>query len=156
MSEEKGLETLMVWKKSITFAIYIHRQVVPLLPPEEKWALSPQLGRSVQSIPANIADGFGRYYFQEGVRFCYMARGSLEETYTHLSLAYELGYISKDAYSKSESDVQELRRLLNGYIAFLKKSKRGETEPGSTNKIKDDSPLFTLKVDEDENDVSHL
>jgi len=52
----------------------------------------------VQSIPANIAEGYGRYYYQDNVRFCYIARGSLEETLSHLVLAHELNYISTNTY----------------------------------------------------------
>ncbi len=55
-----------------------------LLPPEEKWAMTQQIRRCTQSIPANIAEGYGRYYYQDNVRFCYNARGSLAETLSHL------------------------------------------------------------------------
>ncbi len=78
MAEEKGLETLQVWQKAVTFAIKVQREILPLFPPEEKWAMAQQLRRSVQSIPGNIAEGYGRYYYQESIQFCYIARGSLE------------------------------------------------------------------------------
>jgi four helix bundle protein len=78
MAEEKGLETLQVWQKAMALAVKVQQEILPLLPPEEKWAMAAQLRRSVQSIPGNIAEGYGRYYFQESVRFCYIARGSLE------------------------------------------------------------------------------
>ncbi len=78
-SEEKGLETLQVWQKSLAFSVGVCKNILPLIPAQEKWSLIDQLRRSVQSIPANIAEGYGRFYFQEGVRFCYVARGSLEE-----------------------------------------------------------------------------
>ena len=80
MSDAKGLDSLEVWRRSIDFAKLIHDTVLPILPVEEKWGLAQQLRRASQSISANIAEGYGRYYYQEGVRFCYIARGSLEET----------------------------------------------------------------------------
>jgi len=138
MDSEKGIETLKVWQKAIAFTIYIHEQVLPSLPVDLKWALSMQLRRSAQSIPANIAEGNGRYYYQEGIRFCYIARGSLEESFTYLSLAHELGYLSREVFTKTNNDIQELRRIINGYINYLKKNKRGENEAGSKHRIQED------------------
>lgn len=128
--QEKGLDSLDVWRLAVDLAERICRQVIPAFPAEEKWALAQQLRRSAQSIPANIAEGYGRYYYQEGVRFCYIARGSLEETYSHITLAKRLGYMSDVDYKALLGDFNNLRRMLNGYIAFLKQSKRGGNEPG--------------------------
>ncbi len=80
---EKGLESLQVWQKAMALAVAICKDFLPLIPSEEKYVLKDQLRRSIQSIPANIAEGFGRYYYQEGVRFCYIARGSLTESKSH-------------------------------------------------------------------------
>ena len=88
----QGLETLEAWKRAKDFAVKVCKEILPLLPAEEKWSLSQQIRRAVQSVPANIAEGHGRFYFQETVRYCYIARGSLSETYTHITVAYELGY----------------------------------------------------------------
>jgi four helix bundle protein len=128
---KRGLDSLEVWQVAKELAVYICSDVLPELPPEEKWCLTTQLRRSVQSIPANIAEGFGRYYYQEGVRFCYIARGSLEETYSQLCIARELGYINDEMFTQVIEKTNTLRRLLNGYIAFLKRSKRGSDEPGA-------------------------
>jgi four helix bundle protein len=136
-TDEKGLETLQVWQRSLEFASLVCKDVLSQLPSQEKWALVGQLRRSVQSIPANIAEGYGRYYFQESVRFCYIARGSLEETFSHLALAQKLAYLPPETYKSLTTEIQELRRMLNGYIAFLKESKRGASEPGSTTYIRE-------------------
>jgi len=45
--------------------------------------------------------------------------------------ALELEYISKDLYREVRAIADETRRMLNGYIAYLKRCKQGETEPGS-------------------------
>jgi len=119
------------------FAQMVCKQVIPIMPLEEKWVLSSQLRRAVQSVPANIAEGYGRYYYQDNVRFCYIARGSLEEAFTHLTLANRLNYLPDDQYHQLVDDIHRLRRLLNGYIAYLKTSKRGATEPGSNLSIRE-------------------
>lgn len=86
----KSLETLEVWKKAKEFCVRVYEEVLPVLPTEEKWNLNQQLRRSSSSIPANIAEGYGRFYYQEIIRFCYTARGLLEETLSHLVLCFEL------------------------------------------------------------------
>jgi four helix bundle protein len=126
-----GLEKLDVWCKARDFAVHVHREVIPALPAEEKWSLAQQLRRSSQSIPANIAEGHGRFYFQDNVRFCYIARGSLEETISHIVFARKVDYISETLYQRIIADGESLNRLINGYIAFLKKSKQGANEPGA-------------------------
>ena len=49
-----------------------------------------------------------------------------------MALAHRLGYLNDQAFKKSNEQVQELKRMLNGYISFLKVSKRGAAEPGAT------------------------
>jgi four helix bundle protein len=140
-----GLEKLDVWCKARDLAVRVHKEVLRLLPPEEKWVLNQQLRRSSQSIPANIAEGHGRFYFQENVRFCYIARGSLEETLSHIVHAQKVGYIPEPLYKSLVSDGEELNRLINGYIGFLKKSKQGSNEPGANYAIHDMQSDYTIE-----------
>jgi four helix bundle protein len=140
----KGLESLEVWQGARELVVRVYRQIVPLLPPEEKWGLAIQLRKSVQSIPANIAEGFGRFYYQDGVRFCYIARGSLEETYSHLCVAKDLGYIDENLFQDMSLDINKLRRMLSGYIAFLKRSKQGVDEPGHQMSAEELSIRYTV------------
>jgi four helix bundle protein len=129
---EKGLESLQLWQRSLEFSVIVCKHIIPLLPQEEKWALSSQLRRAVQSIPANIAESYGRYHYQDAIRFCYIARGSLEETFSQLMLAIKLGYLGEVQKDSLVGEIIELRKMLNGYISFLKRSKRGATEPGAS------------------------
>lgn len=131
MTNDKGLETLQVWQKSVAFAVDVCKTILPKMPILEKWSLVDQLRRSAQSIPANIAEGYGRFYFQENVRFCYIARGSLEETLSHIVYANQVGYIPEMLYKSLAVDGENVNRLINGYIGFLKKSKQGANEPGA-------------------------
>jgi four helix bundle protein len=130
-SDEKGLETLIVWQKAIQFAKYICGVVIAKFPEQEKFALASQIRRSAQSIPSNIAEGYGRFYYQEGIRFAYIARGSLEETHSHLTYAYEMAYISSEEYENLKTRIGDVRRLIDGYIKYLKRTKRGLGEPGA-------------------------
>jgi four helix bundle protein len=140
-----GLERLDVWCKAVDFAVRVSKEVLPLLPIEEKWSLNQQLLRSSQSIPANIAEGHGRFYFQDNVRFCYIARGSLEETLSHIVYANKVSYISKTLFESMALDGENLNRLINGYIGFLKKSKQGANEPGATSTVRESSSDYILE-----------
>jgi len=95
-----NLDKLEVWARAKDFAVAVYKEVVLHLPTDEKWNLTQQLKRAAQSIPANIAEGHGRYHFLDNVRFCYMARGSLVEVQSHLSLARGLGYLPEDVFNR--------------------------------------------------------
>ena len=126
-----GFEALQVWQTAHALRILIHRQVVPQLPKNEQWDLTVQIRRASKSIGANIAEGYGRFYYQDNVRFCYNARGSLLETVDHLITARDLGYIDATLYADARNLADSNYRLLNGYIAYLKKRKFGANEPGA-------------------------
>jgi len=138
-----GLEKLDVWCKARDIAVRINKEILPLFPPEEKWTLNQQLRRSSQSIPANIAEGHGRFYFQENVRFCYIARGSLEESLSHIVYASKVRYISEAVYRSFEADAENLNRFIYGHIGFLKKSKPGPNEPGANYSVREDLAAYT-------------
>jgi len=146
----QGLSRLEVWKRAKDFALTIYRNIVPLLPPEEKWNLNSQIRRSSLSISANIAEGYGRFYYQDNVRFCYIARGSLEETLSHLVFSFEAKYIPETLFKELSIEGDEIDRMLNGYIAYLKRSKQGANEPGSIHSTHEISePYITEQLEND-------
>lgn len=134
----QSLERLEAWSKSRDFSLRIYREVLPVLPSEEKWNLNAQLRRSALSIPANVAEGFGRFYYQDNVRFCYNARGSLEETLSHLVIASRMNYIPETLFVSLEQDGEKLTQLINGYISYLKRTKQGESEPGAKHTVSEE------------------
>jgi four helix bundle protein len=138
----KSLETLETWCKARDFALRVYREVLPLLPTEEKWNLNQQVRRSANSIPANIAEGYGRFYYQDNARFCYNARGSLEETLSHLVICHKMKYIPDKLFQSLEQDGEQLTQLINGYIGYLKRSKQGQSEPGAQHVVRDDSAPY--------------
>jgi four helix bundle protein len=116
-----GLEKLNVWGNARALAVRIYREAIPKLPPEERWGLADQRRRASVSVVSNIAEGYGRYYFRERVRFSYMARGSLEEVGSLLVLAADLGYLDPEAVVALKEAVRKLMRQLNAYIQFLRR-----------------------------------
>ena len=145
--EEKGLESLIIWQDALKLAVKVCKEIIPLLPIAEQSAMAPQLRRAIQSVPANIAEGYGRYYFQETIRFCYISRGSLLEAYSFIKLAKQLGYLENIEFAPLASEFKNLLLSLNGFILFLKRSKRGANEPGAPSSIKELTPNY--EVDDD-------
>ncbi len=145
----EGLSRLKVWVRAKGFALLIYKRVLPSLPSEEKWNLNQQLRRASLSISANIAEGYGRFYYQDNVRFCYNARGSLEEVLRNLTFAYEMRFISEELYKELTSEGDEIDKMINGYISYLKKSKQGANEPGANHSIREESVAYLTEPDED-------
>lgn len=145
----QGLKRLQVWVRAKDYAIRIYKGVLPLLPADERWNLAQQLRRSSLSISANIAEGYGRFYYQDNVRFCYIARGSLEETLSHLIFAHEVDFIPAALFKELEKEGDEIDKMLNGYIGYLKKSKQGEHEPGADRVVREDPEPYITESPED-------
>jgi len=139
-----NLDQLEVWVRAKDFALAVYKEVAPYLPSDEKWNLTQQLKRAAQSIPANIAEGHGRYHFLDNVRFCYIARGSLTEVQSHMALAHDLGYLSDDVYKRMTVQAESLGKQLNNYIAYLKRSKQGEKEFPSGYTVREESETYLL------------
>ena len=127
----EGLNRLQLYEVAQDLAKFIYRNVLNQLPDEEKWGLTSQMRRAAASIPANIAEGYGRYYYQETIRFCYLARGSMMELGSHFELAADQGYLSDEIISIFEKKSESTLKLIHGHISYLKHSKRGLNEPGS-------------------------
>ena len=145
----EGLSRLKVWMRAKDFALLIYKKVLPSLPSEEKWNLNQQLRRASLSISANIAEGYGRFYYQDNVRFCYTARGSLDEVLSHLSFAHEMRVISQELYKELASEGDEIDKMLNGYISYLKRSKQGAKEPGADYSVQAEATLYVNEAEED-------
>lgn len=92
-------------------------------PQDERYRLTDQIIRSSRSIPANIAEGFGRFHFQENVQYCRQSRGSLMETLEHLYCAYDEKYITAEQLREYQELIRRCGQLINGYIAYLTKAK---------------------------------
>jgi four helix bundle protein len=79
--------------------------------------------RASRSPCANIAEGYGRFHFQEYIQFCRQARGSLYELLDHLVVANECGYLEVCVTDRIIADIKKAIHILNGYIQYLKNRK---------------------------------
>lgn len=110
---------LAVWQKAHQLMLDAYR-FTELLPKNERYNRVSQVQRSVASIPANIAEGFGRFHYQENIQFCRQARGSLEETVNHILAVRDLSQAPVDQCEMILNKCEEVRRILNGYIKNIK------------------------------------
>lgn len=92
-------------------------------PSEERFRLTDQMIRCSRSITNNIAEGFGRFHYQENAQFCRQSRGSLSELIDHLLIAFDEKFISAEELEKFRAEITECLTLLNGYINYLMKKK---------------------------------
>jgi len=115
-----NFESLEVWKECRLFRKQIS-STVKTFPIEEKYRLSDQLIRASRSVTANIAEGHGRYHFQENTQFCRQSRGSLTEILDHLICAFDENYISEIQLDEFRGQYEKCLKLLNGYIGYLQK-----------------------------------
>ena len=124
----KSFKDLEAWRKGRVLRVDISA-LTKTFPVEEKFKLVDQLIRASRSVTANLAEGYGRFHYQENIQFCRVSRGSLTEVQDHLTVAYDEGYINEELAKKYDEQVEECIRIINGYINYLIKSK--ETNPNS-------------------------
>jgi four helix bundle protein len=111
----QSFRDLMVWQKAHAFVLAVYR-LTESFPEREKFGLSHQMRRAAVSIPANIAEGFGKRSQAEKARFLNIAEGSLEECRYYLILTHDLGYDQTDSLTAM---LEETSRLLNAYTRAI-------------------------------------
>jgi four helix bundle protein len=117
-----GFEALEVWKQARIFRIMIIT-ISKQIPQEEKYKLIDQIKRSSRSVTANIAEGYGRFHYLDNIKFCRDARGSLNETLDHLTVAFDENYITEEQFFQNKQQFEKVLKLLNGYRGYLKNQK---------------------------------
>ena len=125
----KSFQDLEVWQAARELKSFL-RELTKKFPDSEKYRLVDQIIRAKRSVTANIAEGFGRYYFQENIQFCRTARGSLSELLDHMITSLDNLYISEEEFVDANDRINKCMRLLNGYIRSLKKSKQDSESIG--------------------------
>lgn len=113
---------LRTWKTARKLRAEIYR-VSLSFPGEEKFGLSSQMRRVAVSVTANLAEGYGRYSFQENIQFCRQSRASVFESRDHLTTALDAEYVSREKYDELEELSMAVIRLRNGYIRSTRRLK---------------------------------
>ncbi len=118
----KSFEDLDCWKACREVRKFI-TDLVKQYPREEKFSLVDDMKRAARSTTHNIAEGFGRFHFQENIQFCRHSRGSLNELIDQLITSLDDEYIIQEEYEKGRKLISKAFALLNGYINYLNRRK---------------------------------
>ena len=113
---EKGhsYQDLVVWQQAMDLAVAVYL-TTQKWPREEVYGLTSQSRRAATSVPANIAEGYGREHRSSYLQFLRIAQGSLKELETHLLIADRTGIAATGSIPPvlaSTESVWKLLRLL--------------------------------------------
>lgn len=116
-----SFEDLDVYKLARDFSNKVGKLIKRL--PKDELNLRGQMRRAKLSVTNNIAEGFGRYHYQENIQFCRHSRGSICELIDDFNECFDNGYIDKDENVELKNDAYHLIKVLNGYVASIKRQK---------------------------------
>jgi len=111
---------LLVWQKAMDLCVDIHAAALDF-PKQEQFGLTSQINRAVVSIPSNIAEGHGRRTTADYLHFLSIARGSLNEVETQLTLAMRYNYLPPSDHDTLLEQCFEVGRMLNGLMDALER-----------------------------------
>lgn len=115
----RRLEDLVVWQEARKLATLVYK-LLNKLPDKEKYVLKKHMWECMRNIPGNIAEGFGRYHFQESIQFYRIARGSLSELKSDTYLCLDCHYFNQVEFEALISKIEGVNKLLNGIISSSK------------------------------------
>ncbi len=106
-------QKLDAWGKSVDLVVEVYK-ATERFPKKEKYSLTSQIRRAAVSVPANIAEGAGRYSQKEFAHFLSNAQGSASELEPELIIAHRLGYLSEALFIQLITDLERIGRLITG------------------------------------------
>ena len=113
---------LRVWQQSIDLVEAAYRSTAGM-PANEVYGLVSQIKRAATSIPANIAEGYGRDSTGSYVHFLKIAKGSLRELETHFLVAARLGLLASDKLGPLLERAESIGKMLTALIKVLQNGK---------------------------------
>ena len=119
---EYSFEKLEVYKIAREYRKKIYKLTYQL-PKEEQYNLISQMRKAAVSLTNNIAEGHGRYHYQENIQFLRHSRGSLEELLDDLNICIDEKYSDKNYIEGLKEEGYFFLKKLNSYIKYLKSKK---------------------------------
>ena len=114
------LDELDIYTRSLTLAVEV-RSIVKKWSTEDRATLGKQVVRACDSVPSNIAEGYGRYSTADQKKFLHIARASMYEARTQLLIAQKMKMMPSEV---AEKLIDECEQLIKMIIAFTTRSKK--------------------------------
>jgi four helix bundle protein len=128
----RSYRELEVWQRAMDLVEAVYH-LTEHFPGEEKFGLTSQIRRAAVSIPANIAEGYGRSHRGDYLRHLSIAKGSLSEMETHLTLAVRLKFVEREQALTCWELAQQVGQMLTRLNQSLRKTQEIPPEPESRN-----------------------
>lgn len=122
---ERNFTDLEIWKEAHRLTLEIYK-ITKSFPKTEIYGLTSQIRRASVSVGLNIAEGYGRYHFDEEINFLFNARGSIREVQSCLLLSRDLKQINKNTAMQLYYDYSILTKRLNSFINYKKRIKNAK------------------------------
>jgi len=122
-NQNRDFTGLICWQNARDLKIFFYKKIIAHLPETEKYNLNSQIRRAAIIVNANIAEGYGRYHYQEEIQFYRISRGSIFELKDHLLSCFDLNYIEKQLFDEGIQMIETAIISLNGFINYIKKEK---------------------------------
>ncbi|QYJ69006.1 four helix bundle protein [Flavobacterium litorale] len=119
MAKLNSFEEIIAWQKSRELNAEIYKVTNENVLFAKDYGLRDQIRKASISITSNIAEGFERETTKEFIRFLYIAKASAGEFRSQLYLASDLNYISNDEFKKLNVKINDISKLLSGFIKYL-------------------------------------
>ena len=125
-NNDRDFTSLVCWQNARTMKLFFYNDILPKLPYHEKDNLIIQIKKSAVSSTANIAEGYGRFHYQEGIQYYRISRGSTYELKDHIITCRDVGYINDDLLNTGINLIEKVKITLNGYIRFVINRKKND------------------------------
>ena len=120
----RSYRDLQAWQRAVDLAVECHR-IADGLPAVQRYGLGSQIRRAAGSVPANIAEGYGRLHRREYLYHLGVANGSLKEVETHLIIAERLDLIRSTRHAALDGLSARIGRLLHALMTSLRDDRIG-------------------------------
>ena len=113
------IENLEIYKLAERIEVFLYK-LVKRFPGDERYRMVDQICRASNAITSNIAEGYGRYHYQEKIRYLHISRAEAWELRQLIIRAYKKDLIKKEKSDFLEDKITNLIKGINGYIRYFR------------------------------------